>query len=192
MTPDTSIERTYFMSDPLQFPCLHTGSASRRGIKLISSLFLLVSCTAFTVHAFGQSLCDKNQEIIFSCKAKRGKIVSICSTRISTDSEFWQYRFGKINRTELVHPSKYTHGTESPFHISSTINYSPADRAEISFDIGKHSYLVYNTAIKDEGHYKSSSAGVMVWKKTWNRGWMDIACVIDDEFVAIRGFRDKD
>src|SRR4051794_2514507 len=62
--------------------------------------------TAIALQA--NSLCAKDERIIFSCPIKRpAKIVSVCASRdLTSDRGYLQYRFGLPYKVELEFPKE--------------------------------------------------------------------------------------
>lgn len=79
------------------------------------------------------SLCTKDERIIFSCPIKRpAKIVSLCASKdLTNERGYVQYRFGLPGKIELEYP-KDRKGTQEKFHYT---HYFRArfDLTEISF-----------------------------------------------------------
>ncbi len=61
----------------------------------------------FVVVSFAEtnSLCQRNEQVLFSCPTKNAKIISLCaSENLSSTNGYLQYRFGKKNNIELYYP----------------------------------------------------------------------------------------
>lgn len=69
--------------------------------------FLLIFLSLFVAVSFAEtnSLCQRNEQVLFSCPTKNAKIISLCaSENLSSTSGYLQYRFGKKNNIELYYP----------------------------------------------------------------------------------------
>lgn len=52
-----------------------------------------------------RSLCQANEQVIWSCSTTKGKIASVCASKeLDADRGYVQYRFGTIKKIELVVP----------------------------------------------------------------------------------------
>lgn len=125
---------------------------------------------ATPLHA--NSLCAKNEHIIFSCRVghsgsragtSSGKIVSLCaSPDLDKDHGYLQYRFGLPGKVELEYPSSRA-GTQQLFQYSHYMRYQ-VDLTEINFAVDGYQYQVFDTyngeekpAISEEGVTVKSS-----------------------------------
>ena len=90
------------------------------------------------------SLCAKDERIIFSCPVKRpAKIVSICASKdLSSDQGYLQYRFGLPGKVELEFP-KDRNATQPKFQYS---HYFRArfEMTSISFTVDGYEYSVFD------------------------------------------------
>jgi hypothetical protein len=107
------------------------------------------------------SLCAKNERVIFSCPIKRpAKIVSICASKdLTSERGYIQYRFGLPAKVELEFP-KERNGSQQKFQYSHYFR-ARVDLTEISFTINGYEYQVtddYNAEEKPE----QTIQGVMV------------------------------
>ncbi len=107
------------------------------------------------------SLCAKDERIIFSCPVKRpAKIVSICASKdLSSDQGYLQYRFGLPGKVELEFP-KDRNATQKQFQYSHYFRYQ-VDTTSISFTIDDYEYSVFDD-YNGEEKLKISSQGVNV------------------------------
>jgi hypothetical protein len=107
------------------------------------------------------SLCSRNERIIFSCPIKRpAKIVSVCASKdLTSERGYIQYRFGLPAKVELEFP-KERPGSQQKFHY---IHYFRAkvDLTEISFTINGYEYQVTDDYNGEEKRAQSIQ-GVMV------------------------------
>ena len=88
------------------------------------------------------SLCAKDERIIFSCPIKRpAKIVSLCSSKdLTSDRGYLQYRFGLPGKIELEYPKDRT-GTQQKFHYTHYFR-AQFDLTEISFTNDGYEYQI--------------------------------------------------
>ena len=88
------------------------------------------------------SLCAKDERIIFSCPIKRpAKIVSICASKdLAADRGHIQYRFGLPAKVELEFP-KERNGSQQKFQYSHYFR-AKVDLTEISFTVNGYEYQV--------------------------------------------------
>jgi hypothetical protein len=107
------------------------------------------------------SLCSRDEQIVFSCTVKRGsKIVSLCGSKdLAKDRGYLQYRFGLPNKIELEFPQSRT-GTQEQFRYSHYFRYQ-VDLTEISFNINGYAYQIFDT-YNGEEKPKISEEGVTV------------------------------
>jgi hypothetical protein len=107
------------------------------------------------------SLCAKNERIIFSCPVKRpAKIVSVCASKdLTSERGYLQYRFGLPGKIELEFPKDRT-GTQQKFQYT---HYFRArfDLTEINFTIDDYQYQVFDD-YNGEEKPAISSQGVSV------------------------------
>lgn len=107
------------------------------------------------------SLCAKDERIIFSCAVKRpAKIVSICASKdLTSDRGYLQYRFGVPGKIELEYP-RDRQGTQAKFQYSHYFRYQ-FDTTSIGFTIDGYEYSVFDD-YNGEEKPKISSQGVSV------------------------------
>src|SRR3989440_6436178 len=88
------------------------------------------------------SLCAKDERIIFSCPIRRpAKIVSLCASKdLTRERGYLQYRFGLPGKIELEFPKDRT-GTQEKFHYTHYFR-AQFDLTEISFSINGYEYQV--------------------------------------------------
>lgn len=81
----------------------------------IALLGLLVSFAApATASAPVPTLCKKGEQILFSCKTSKGKVLSLCgSSDLARDKGFLEYRFGTAKKTELTYPADRARSREA-------------------------------------------------------------------------------
>ncbi len=88
------------------------------------------------------TLCDRNERVIFSCPVKRpAKIVSVCASKdLTSDRGYLQYRFGLPGKIELEFPKERT-GTQTKFQYTHYFR-AQFDLTEISFNVNGYEYQV--------------------------------------------------
>ena len=88
------------------------------------------------------SLCAKDERIIFSCPIKRpAKIVSLCAAKdLTSDRGYIQYRFGLPEKVELEFPKERA-GSQQKFQYSHYFR-AKVDLTEISFTSNGYEYQV--------------------------------------------------
>ena len=88
------------------------------------------------------SLCAKDERIIFSCPVKRpAKIVSLCASKdLTSERGYLQYRFGVPEKIELEFPQSKT-GTQQKFQYTHYFR-ARVDLTEISFTINGYEYQI--------------------------------------------------
>ena len=90
------------------------------------------------------SLCAKDERIIFSCPVKRpAKIVSVCASKdLTATTGYLQYRFGLPGKIELEYPKDRT-GTQEKFQYSHYFR-AQFDLTAINFTIDGYQYSVFD------------------------------------------------
>ena len=91
-----------------------------------------------------QSLCNVNEQTVFSCATKpSGKIVSLCSSpELTKDTGYLQYRFGLPKKIELEFPQKRQQ-TQQAFKYSHYFR-AQVDLTEISFTSNGYQYAIFD------------------------------------------------
>jgi hypothetical protein len=107
------------------------------------------------------SLCAKDERIIFSCPIKRpAKIVSVCASKdLTSDRGYIQYRFGVPAKIELEFP-KDRAGSQQKFQYSHYFR-ARVDLTEISFTLNGYEYQVTDDYNGEEKPAQTTQ-GVMV------------------------------
>jgi len=88
------------------------------------------------------SLCAKDERIIFSCPIRRpAKIASLCASKdLTSERGYLQYRFGLPEKIELEFPKSRT-GTQPQFQYTHYFR-AQFDLTEISFSINGYEYQI--------------------------------------------------
>jgi hypothetical protein len=107
------------------------------------------------------SLCARDERIIFSCPVKRAaKIVSVCASKdLTSERGYLQYRFGLPGKIELEFPKERS-GTQEKFHYTHYFR-AQFDLTEINFTIDGYEYQVFDD-YNGEEKPAVSSQGVSV------------------------------
>jgi heat shock protein HslJ len=107
------------------------------------------------------SLCDKSEQIIFSCRLQRpAKIVSLCaSTDLEKEQGYLQYRFGLPRQIELEFPES-RQATQQQFDYQHYFRYQ-VDLTEINFSIEGNRYQIFD-AYNGEEKPRVIQYGVMI------------------------------
>src|SRR2546430_11885321 len=105
------------------------------------------------------SLCAKDERIIFSCPVKRpAKIVSLCASRdLTSERGYIQYRFGVPAKIELEFPQSRT-GTQQKFQYTHYFR-ARVDLTEISFTINGYEYQITDDYNAEEKSAQISQGG---------------------------------
>src|SRR5262245_18186052 len=90
------------------------------------------------------SLCAKDERIIFSCLLRRpAKIVSVCASKdLEKERGYLQYRFGLAGKVELEFP-KDRNKTQEKFQYTHYMR-ALVDLTEINFEIDGYNYSVFD------------------------------------------------
>jgi hypothetical protein len=121
--------------------CLLANDAGRsQAQRIASGLFAIDKPGALQPN----SLCAKDERIIFSCPVKRpAKIVSICASKdLTSEHGYLQYRFGLPGKIELDFPKDRT-GTQQKFQYTHYFR-AQFDLTEINFTIDGYQYQVFD------------------------------------------------
>lgn len=148
--------------------------------------FLIASLIAPPVAAAPRTHCGVNEKVFFSCAIRSSgseKVVSLCGGDDETNTTPWvQYRFGAIERLEMVYPKQKVGSGEKFFaHFES---HPEGGFREIWFKVGGYRYLVVKDYSEEIGSKVDNH--VVVYK-----GWKPIAnleCVetTADDFYGLR------
>lgn len=110
-----------------------------------------------TIGAQAQTLCAPEEMNILSCEVGK-KILSVCGSKdLDSDKGWMQYRFGTLEKLDMVYPEKNEHPKKS---FKSNRLYSSAEQSliqELQFKKSNTAYTVYTQDIKGK-----KEAGVTV------------------------------
>ena len=142
--------------------CLTIGTVARKSRSARGSLSAAQPGSKPITRALQpNSLCAKDERVIFSCPVKRpAKIVSVCASKdLTSDRGYLQYRFGLPGKIELEYPKERT-GTQEKFHYTHYFR-AQFDLTEINFTIDDFEYQVFDDYNGEEKPVVSSQ-GVSV------------------------------
>lgn len=119
---------------------------------------MLVLFFGATVHAQSLTLCDGDENTIFSCQTGK-KIVSLCaSANLSASSGYLQYRFGSgKTRVELEYPKSKEH-PKGNFLFGDAAYGARSSATNLQFSIGRYTYTVYRL----RASFSDETAGIAV------------------------------
>ena len=116
-------------------------------VTCLGGLFALI---ALPVGA-AESLCDAQEQVIFSCSLGK-KIVSVCASNdFSASSGYLQYRFGRKGALELAFPDSTDSAPASQFVQARTLMFAGGGGGYLRFINGQHHYIVYTAIGKGWG-----------------------------------------
>ena len=118
------------------------------------------------------SLCQAQEQVIFSCSVKPSKkLVSLCARQLGSPAASLQYRFGRPGHIELQHPQQGA-GSLQAFRHASYGRYR-VERQSVSFENQGVRYTVfddYEGDIKPEVHERG------VWVSQGERELATLRC----------------
>lgn len=89
-----------------------------------------------------QGHCQAAEDVVFSCSTGK-KFISVCASKnLSATSGYIQYRFGPLQKPELLFPDIGSHPAR--YATGGTLMYSGGGGAYMRFVNGVHSYIVYS------------------------------------------------
>ncbi len=106
-------------------------------------LALMVSAfTLFATRAFADSLCDKQERLLFSCTSK-SKEASLCSSKVFSENDgYVRYVYGKVGNIELEYPNDRSPARKN---FQWSVSWSPGENVYLKFSIGEFKYYVYSS-----------------------------------------------
>lgn len=118
------------------------GALKRRAIVLAGCGSLLATGAGATPALQPGTLCQADEQVLFSCPVKKGKkIASLCGSKDLTDKTgYLQYRFGRAGSIELEFP-KERRDTQTMFRYAHYLR-PQVDRFAVSFALGGYTYAV--------------------------------------------------
>lgn len=123
------------------YPLFHVFSL---GVSSICLPVVSPPAEAASVSEAGGTMCEKTDQIVFSCPLAGGKVVSICAAGGSAQEEGvrFYYAFGRPGAPELVYPDKDA-GAGNAFSTSHLVYGKSASGIAYSFANGGYVYIVY-------------------------------------------------
>lgn len=127
-----------------------------------SILLVLTLVFAHAAYAQAASLCEQDEQVVFSCSTGK-KVVSLCASKeASKSSGYLQYRFGAQNRIELIFPNtpKHPKGQFEATRLTPMMdNGTRAQLYSVGFAVNKFNYAIESTSVGE-----STSATLNVLK----------------------------
>lgn len=121
--------------------------------KKITYLAILLA----SANAQSQTHCNDSEINIFSCEIGK-KVLSVCGSKdLDDDKGAMQYRFGALDKLDLVYPDKSEHPKK---YFKSNRLYSSVEQSliqELQFKKSNTTYTVYTQEIKGK-----KEAGIVV------------------------------
>ncbi|STX47260.1 Uncharacterized protein conserved in bacteria [Legionella hackeliae] len=104
---------------------------------------MLVFILSTPVFAETASLCQSNEQVVFSCPTKNSKTISLCASEdLSAATGTIQYRFGKKNNIELFYPSKKIPPSEA--FMGRSQMFSGGGGIYLRFGKNNFDYIIYS------------------------------------------------
>ena len=180
------------MSIPRSIQIAMMGTAAA-AMGLILSSTVTESASSQQTRLPPNTLCTKDERVIFSCALKRpAKVVSICASKdLTRESGYLQYRFGLPGRTELEFPQGRT-GTQTKFDYSHYFR-AQVDLTEINFTIDGVEYSVVDDYNGEEKPPQTLQGVTINWPGTEKKevrytcrtkpktDYADLQAVLDEE-----------
>ncbi|MER0215141.1 MAG: hypothetical protein DU481_02865 [Nitrosomonas sp.] len=99
----------------------------------------------------GESHCQADEQIIFSCSFGK-KMVSVCASNdFSASKGYLQYRFGLKSAPELVFPDLTKAAPAASYVQARTLMFAGGGGGYLRFINGQHHYIVYSAIGKGWG-----------------------------------------
>ena len=116
-------------------------------VALIGGLLGLIAAPVWA----GESHCQADEQIIFSCSFEK-KMVSVCASNdFSANSGYLQYRFGLKGAPELVFPDLTKAAPAALYVQARTLMFTGGGGGYLRFINGLHHYIVYSAIGKGWG-----------------------------------------
>jgi hypothetical protein len=127
----------------------------RYRVVIFSSLMLIATRT------LADSLCDVQEQTLFTCKTKN-KQASICASKvISENTGYLRYLYGNQKKIELEYP-KANGLARQNFKWSKS--WSPGVNVYLKFAIGKFKYYVYSSQGESYGDRRNPNS-IYHWER---------------------------
>ncbi|MDP1549543.1 MAG: hypothetical protein Q8L97_05210 [Nitrosomonas sp.] len=119
-------------------------------LSAVTRLGGVFAMTALPVWA-AESLCNTQEQIIFSCSLGK-KMVSVCASNdFSANSGYLQYRFGQKDALELAFPNLTESAPAAQSVQARTLMFAGGGGGYLRFINGQHHYIVYTAIGKGWG-----------------------------------------
>lgn len=139
-------------------------------LPLLATLTLLAQVSAHAQTA--PSLCQAQEQVIFSCSVKPSKkLVSLCARQLGSPAASLQYRFGRPGHIELQHPQQGV-GSLQAFRHASYGRYR-VERQSVSFENQGVRYTIFDDY---EGDMKPEVHERGVWVSQGERELATLRC----------------
>jgi hypothetical protein len=131
------------------------------------AILILISWSSTVLAVDGSSHCASTEKVVFNCHVGK-KLLSLCMARpVADQGRYMQYRFGPLNRPELVFPKALEPAATNFFY--STASYSAGGEARVRFSVNTYDYIIYSKITSGPPEYggyrdKDLSAGLVVLK----------------------------
>lgn len=117
-------------------------------------LVMVSALTLYSSWASSDTLCDSQEQTLFSCKSK-SKLASLCSSNVfSENTGYIRYLYGKHGEIELEYPNDKSLARKN-FKWSRV--YSPGVNVYLKFNIGEFKYYVYSSQGESYNSYSGQS-----------------------------------
>ncbi len=129
------------------------------------TLLLLIGLPSTALAGGAPSQCTGAEQVVFSCHVGK-KLLSLCMAKPAAgQSGYLQYRFGPLQRPELVYPKALEPAAQNFFY--STASYAAGGEARVRFSVNAYDYIVYSKITSGppgKGGYRAKdlSAGLVV------------------------------
>ncbi len=97
-----------------------------------------------TALANNNSLCQNEEDVLFSCITKQNKTISLCSAKkLAATEGYIQYRFGKKNDIEFIYPTNKDILANKAFQGRSQM-FSGGGALYLRFKNKEYDYIIYS------------------------------------------------
>ena len=109
-----------------------------------------------------QTHCRSREQILFSCKMSKKKILSLCASNdLSRDTGYLQYRFGKAGKIELEYPNELKN-SQKAFQFS-RYTRPGTTYLRLKFTNQRTTYSIFSESTDDGGDGKPvETSGILV------------------------------
>ncbi len=111
--------------------------------------------------AQGKMLCARDEKLYFGALTTRGKMVCLCgSPRLTAESGYLQYRFGRPGRIELEYPTERA-GSQRMFFYAHYSRFQ-FETVSVRFKNGEYNYTIFYVYDGETGR-PSTEYGLIVY-----------------------------